>query len=64
MTTDIVQMIEDAASFHHDRDMARRLAVNISFQDKQREALILAANEIRRLREELARHGGRHHCAT
>lgn len=56
---DILEAIEDAASYQHDREMPQRLAANIAYQDKQREALMLAAQEIRRLRKELA-DGGRH----
>jgi len=52
---DLIARLRDVAQYSFDREIVGRMQKAAYFQDQQRELLSLAANEIHRLRQELAK---------
>ena len=52
---DLIARLRDVAMYSFDREIVKRMKTAAYFQDQQRELLSLAANEIHRLRQELAK---------
>ena len=53
-TRDLTARLRDVAQYSFDREIVERMKTAAYFQDQQRQLLALAADEIDRLRKELA----------
>lgn len=54
-TRELTVRLRDVAQYSFDREIVERMKTAAYFQDQQRELLALAADEIDRLRQELAK---------